>query len=667
MDETPPLPSISGYRIRGVLGRGGMGTVYDAEQENPRRNVALKVLHGGPLVDPETLALFRREVRALARLAHPGVAALYASGTTPDGIHFFAMERVDGSPLDAWRAGRSGSGPIPNAEIEARVAVFLQVCDAVAYAHGRGVIHRDLKPSNIVVRESEGSVELKVLDFGLARITASDEAARSRITEHGILRGTVPYMSPEQLTGDPDAVDARSDVYALGVLLYELLTGSHPLDADRVSTFELPAKILNDPPIPISRSWKGKRKIDTDLGTIVMKCLEKEPARRYATVQGLADDLRRWRSRQPIAARPPSTAYQIRKMIRRNRLAFVALVVGALVVTGSAVAMAILARHLANERDRANREAEAARSNAAAFSRILMQRVPGTGFKRLDDPEAVSAMVGEILRNWASDPQGAIEMLRAAGQSVFENGAYAGGIRLVEEAHAIECRTLADPHGTGIAQTLGEMYQRVGRHAEALALFEGDVESARANARDPRALGYALENLGCALRDLGRFDEAEAALKEAQRQYAIDPIPVPWLVSSVHNSLGNLYLARGDLAVAEVEHRRAVEFAGGSWTAPHPQALKARHDLAVVLLRRGKLDEAGALLRRVFDEREALLGHDHPDTAASLAAWGDYENASGRSAAARAAYERAAVIVAAKLPPDHPLARELRAKLDAAR
>src|SRR5262245_56971809 len=342
-----------------------MGTVYEAAENGTRRRVALKVVHGGSPGDPESLALFRREIRALARLDHPGIAALLAAGTTDDGAPYFVMALVDGIPLDTWGGKNPG--------IDRHVDVVVRTCDAVAHAHAHGVIHRDLKPGNVLVRDAADGPEVKVLDFGLARIAEGDGGPASGLTQVGTLRGTVRYMSPEQLAGDPDAVDARSDVYALGVLLYELVTGSHPHASDDARSFELPGRILSEPPRPISRSG---RRVDADLRTIVMKCLEKVPARRYATVQALADDLRRWRARQPIAARPPSTAYQLRKMVARNRTG--AAIVGVVAVGGIAaiVALSVLSSRLAGERDRANREADAARANASAFARMLVSRNP---------------------------------------------------------------------------------------------------------------------------------------------------------------------------------------------------------------------------------------------------------------------------------------------------
>ena len=226
---------IGDFRIVRKLGEGGMGVVYEAEQQHPRRPVALKVIRGGAHVSPDTLKLFRREIQTLARLNHSGIAQLYEAGVTDDGMHFFAMELVRGQPLSDWLRSRP-KGPMTPIEMKIRLGLFRKICDAVAYAHQKGVIHRDLKPGNVLVpKPVAGSSmpdlvpEIKILDFGLARITDSDVQATTFITEMGKVQGTLPYMSPEQVRGNPDEIDLRTDVYALGVMLYEMVTGPPPL------------------------------------------------------------------------------------------------------------------------------------------------------------------------------------------------------------------------------------------------------------------------------------------------------------------------------------------------------------------------------------------------------------------------------------------------------
>ena len=286
---TPP-ESIGKYRIVGMLGQGGMGVVWEAEQDQPRRRVALKVMRRDHVVDQLHIRMFHREAETLARLKHPNIAAIYESGHTDDGHDYFAMELVRGATLDEWLATRPRT--IDQAELELRLRLFSTICEAVHYAHQRGVIHRDLKPTNIIVTDADASTTgtttsgtgptLKILDFGLARITDSDIAA-TLVSEIGVIKGTLPYMSPEQARGDVAAIDVRADCYALGVILYELITGRRPYDVSRAALAEAIRVICEEPPRPLKDSWSGTRRPDRDLETIIGKGLEKEADRRYGT------------------------------------------------------------------------------------------------------------------------------------------------------------------------------------------------------------------------------------------------------------------------------------------------------------------------------------------------------------------------------------------------
>src|SRR5215475_13020030 len=290
-----PVASIcvGDYRVLRKLGEGGMGVVYEAEQQHPRRPVALKVIRGGRLAGEYQVKLFQREVQALARLKHPGIAAIYEAGRTDDGQHYFVMELVHGIPLLDYVKGRRLTGMQAPSNIRQRLELFLKICEAISYAHQRGVIHRDLKPANIlVVDESEGQspdgqgvsrVEIKVLDFGLARITDEDGAGASGLSQAGQVRGTLPYMSPEQVCGDPDQIDVRADVYALGVILYELLTERLPYELEHATLPEAIRVICEEEPKRVNRALGESRdrqsrkteQIDRDIEAIALKALEK--------------------------------------------------------------------------------------------------------------------------------------------------------------------------------------------------------------------------------------------------------------------------------------------------------------------------------------------------------------------------------------------------------
>ncbi len=379
--STNQSPMIGDYRIIREIGSGGMGIVYEAEQQHPKRLVALKVIRGGRFVDEQRIKLFEREAQALARLKHPGIAAIYESGRTPDGQHFFAMELVRGQTLKSYLEKASTIGPLTLPQLRERLAIFRKIADAVTYAHQRGVIHRDLKPANIIIlsefesSESGSGIQtpgVKILDFGLARITETDLAVSTIGTEFGAIQGTLPYMSPEQVRGNPDEIDVRSDVYSLGVILYEMIAGRHPYNLNHAMLHEAVRVICEAPPAPLSKSWSGTKRLDRDVETIVEKALEKPAARRYQSVSALGDDVSRFLTGQPILARPPSLAYNLKKLAARHKIGFGFAAAVVLLIAIFAVVVSIQAGRIARERDRANREAQISKQ-VAGFMRTLFQ------------------------------------------------------------------------------------------------------------------------------------------------------------------------------------------------------------------------------------------------------------------------------------------------------
>jgi serine/threonine protein kinase/WD40 repeat protein len=337
---TPPLPeSIGGFRILRLLGEGGMGRVYEAEQQAPRRRVALKVIRGA-FVSPEVLRRFENEAQVLGRLKHPGLATVYEAGSAllqGERVPYLAMELVEGEPLDVWLARARPAR-------EERVELVALVCDAVHHAHQKGIVHRDLKPSNVLV---DAAGRPRVLDFGIARITGADVEITTQHTHTGAVLGTLPYMSPEQLAGDSAQVDLRSDVYALGVLLYEVLGGRRPLDLRGKSLAEAARVVTQEEPPPLGAL---DARLRGDLETIAAKALAKEKERRYPSAAELAEDLRRALRDEPIVARPVTTLHQLLKFARRNRRLVAALLFGLLSLVGGLCAALVFAVRERNQR-----------------------------------------------------------------------------------------------------------------------------------------------------------------------------------------------------------------------------------------------------------------------------------------------------------------------------
>ena len=389
MDRPAALPSIEAdapadlgralgpYRLSAVLGRGGMGTVYLADRTGGDfdQRVAVKILRRGMDTD-DLLARFRRERRLLARLEHPNIARVVDGGSTDDGRPWLAMEFVDGEPIDVY-AQQNGLDP------RARIQLFLDVCGAVQHAHRNLVVHRDLKPGNVFVAR-DGSV--KLLDFGIAKVIDPDDRDTSATATH--VRLLSPrYGSPEQMRGE--AVSTASDVYSLGVVLYELLTGRSPYADDTGELVDIERRVLRDEPVAPSTAITQEdpahpRGIDTaalrralrgDLDTIVLKALRKEPARRYSSVDEFAEDLRRHLDGRPVLARPDSFGYRSRKFIQRNALA----VGGSAVLALALIATTVVTANLSVRAQRAQRAAESERATATATAGFLQDMMASIG------------------------------------------------------------------------------------------------------------------------------------------------------------------------------------------------------------------------------------------------------------------------------------------------
>ena len=711
---------LGAYRILGKLGEGGMGIVYEAEQQHPRRRVALKVIRGGRFVDEPHIRMFQREIDTLARLKHPHIGAIYDAGRTEQGEHYFAMELVRGRQLDAYLASRSG--PLDEAELRFRLRLFLSLCEAVHYAHQRGVIHRDLKPSNIVVPEldeadahpsrsshpshpsSDAAHDLpavKILDFGLARITEGDVDQATAMTEVGIIKGTLPYMSPEQARGDSDAIDVRSDVYSLGVILYEMLTGARPYDTAKGSLLESVRIICEQPPRPLARSWRDSRGPDPDLETITGKALEKEADRRYASAAALAEDIGLHLDSRPILARAPSTIYQLRKFTRRNRT-LVAGIVATVValVAGIAVATTFGLREAAERRnaEQARKDLETvvdfqrdmldgidaqkmgsrlADDLRARLSRALLERKASereiatysggldTALREINPTDAALQIIDEnILRRaiataksrFSTQPLVQAEVLHSIGATYVKLGLFESAGDPLEEARALSERELgATALATlDVVHDLGSVYLKQGRIAEAEPLLLAALAGRRrALAADSAPVLQTMDQVAMLYGDSDRLAEAEELYRQTlalQRDRHGDEDP---FTLALMNNLGQVLKNAGklpeaeQLAVATLAGRRRVH--GNE----DPETMIAVNNLAILYRRTGKLDKAEALYLEDYETSRRLLGAEHPDIAVTMTNLGRLYIAQERFAPAEAILERALALSRKVQPPGY--------------
>ncbi len=599
------LPArIGAYRILGLIGEGGMGTVYEALQDKPERRVALKVIKPG-VISADALRRFDQETRLLGKLQHPGIAQIYEAGTADTGHGpqpYFAMEWIRGETLRA-HAIRAHLG------VRDKLAIAARICDAVHHAHQKGIIHRDLKPGNILVDENG---QPKVLDFGVARATDADRQATLHTTA-GEIVGTLPYMSPEQVTADPSDLDIRSDVYALGVILYELLAGKRPYEvgnnlADAIRTV---AEAEATPLRTLDRSFRG------DVDTIVGKALAKERERRYASAAELAADLRRHLQDEPILARPASATYQLGKFARRNKV-----LVGAVVVVFLALAGGVLTTSL--QAARARREAHKA--------------------------EAVSKFVRDMLG--AANP-------RSISREAPERGRTLTVLQAMEPAVAkLDAGELSrEPLvEAAVRQTVGATFRDLGDYdaAEANLRKALDTRTRLLPAEDPE-LAESLDGLAQLQEKRDKPEEAEPLFRRALAIRRKTAAAQPATLAASLNGLAELLQSQeGKGAEAEALFREALDLEGTRLEPDHPEAARTRSSLGILLHRQGKLDEAAPLFEEALASRRRRLGPQHPDVASTLYYQALLQKDQGRAKEAAASMNGAVEIWRKVLGGEHP-------------
>ncbi|MGE3108132.1 MAG: tetratricopeptide repeat protein [Phycisphaerales bacterium] len=672
-DADDPLlhQQIGSYRVLRRIGTGGMGVVYLAEQHHPRRVVALKLIRPG-LASPGVLQRFEHEAQALGRLRHPGIAAIFEAGAarTALGVQpYVAMEYIAGPPLLQF-AGARGLTVAQRVELMARIA------DAVQHAHTKGVIHRDLKPGNILIETPDAAAGVhgaadfqpKILDFGVSRITDPGPLDESIHTAPGAVLGTIPYMSPEQF--DPSgAADTRTDTYALGVIAYELLTGALPIEVRSAALGAAARAICETPP---ARPSALHRSLRGDLDTILLKALEKDPARRYQTAAALADDLRRVLVNQPIQARPASTGYQFRKLVARHTISSALVAALFVLVLGFGAWMSVMYARA----ERLRQTAQEREGRARRMSQVLIDslRAADPLIFRSRDIETRRAIANEILgigTRRINDQLGDDPLLQAELQvaiaQIYDNlGLFAEALDLNERALESR-RRLLGPMDPAVAEVLHFAAQSAYASSsperayqmmkEAVGIFENGGHT------DHILYSASLSQFGTYALAAGHLDEAMTAFDRAGLLKQQVPGHEHGVYAITLNGVAGVLDSRGLHAEAEVVLRRAIELAGVDYPDDSPVIASLLNNLAWVIFAQHRAQEALEFGRRALDIRLKRLGPDNVKTADSLLVLGTITLDIGRAGDAEPLLRNALRLREAHVPDNIGLLGEARCAL----
>lgn len=658
---------IGPYRLLQIIGAGGMGEVWRAEQTEPlHRTVAIKLIKAG-MDTRAVVARFDSERQALALMEHTNIAKVFDAGATPEGRPYFVMEYVHGSPItdycDAHRL-----------TIKQRLALFMQVCEGVQHAHQKAIIHRDLKPSNVLVEEIDGKPVPKIIDFGLAKAMGQQLTEMTLFTEAGAMLGTPDYMSPEQADRNERSIDTRTDVYSLGVILYELLVGELPIGSRELRAAGIEAmlqKILQQEPLRPSTKLKSlgqsekdssaerrreapdslERHLRGELDWITIKALEKDRTRRYGSVSDFAADLGRYLQDQPVSAGPPSAIYRTRKFIRRHRFGVAVAAAAVVLLIAFSATMAVQARRIARERDRASRIADfmtqmfAVSDPSEALGNTITART------------ILDKASNQIRAGLTRDPEVQSDLMFTMARTYASLGLYSTAHILSSAALESRQRRLG-PDDRKSLQSMAQLawiLDREGNDSEAEKLIDQTIDrSRRALGADAPFTLEAMDRRGLILQRLARFDEAEKLGREVVQLTTnrLGPDDPQTLRATI--TLADALSFQGRNAEAEGIYRNTLAIEQRVLGPEHPQTIGTMHDLANRIQEQGRYAEAEGLYRQTLAIEQRVLGPEHPDTGKTMTALANTLYYQGRSAEAEKWYRDALAIEQKALGPDNP-------------
>ena len=624
LEEGEPDKVIGQYRLIRKIGEGGMGQVWLAEQAEPlKRLVALKLIHGG-IFDPALLRRFQAERQSLASMDHPTIAKVFDAGATEAGQPYFVMEYVPGEPITTYCDARKLT-------LRQRLELFIQACEGVQHAHQKAIIHRDLKPANILVVDVDDRPMPRIIDFGLAKVIRQFADDSNPATRAEGFVGTPGYMSPEQ-AGSSD-IDTRTDVYSLGVVLYELLTGQLPFDATKLKQlpfYEILRQVMEQDPLrpslraaestEIAISSAEKRRSDPkklaaqlrgDLDWITMKALEKDRTRRYGTPSELGKDVRRYLDQVPVEARQGNLSYRIAKYVRRHRFGVATTAVLAMLLPAFAILQSIELRRIARERDRAGRITD---------FMTEMFKVSNPGEERgnqITAREILDKASGNIQTGLEQDPEMQAQMMMVMGK-VYDNlGLYPQADSLLRRATETRRSMLGaeNPDTAASMLALAWTLGHEGRYPEAEALQRQVLEIRRRKlgAENPDTIS-TMADLGVIFADEGHYPEAEKLQRQTLdlRRRILKPDD-PNVAASLEN-LGTVLQMEAHYPEAEKLDEEAIAIRSRVLGPFHPDTIAAMNNLANVVYFEGRYSEAEKLDQEVLDERRKVFGPENPLT-----------------------------------------------------